>query len=126
MIGMTGFLVARGSVFSSLFKMNPAQMCSASEIVDHLTSQIKDATTNLEKLYGGTSSASESNVTVVVDGVSAVDYNPNIDRVTCVMTYQVKGAERANLMALIEGRGIQRSRAYFVQPDANGRLIISW
>jgi hypothetical protein len=115
-----------GSWASSLFKKNPAQMCSASEIVDRLTTEIRDVTTNLEEIYGGKSAPSESNVTVIVGGVSAVDYNADIDRVKCFMTYQVNGAERANTMAALQGHGAQRSLAYFVQPDANGRLIVSW
>jgi hypothetical protein len=129
-----------GSWASSLFKKNPAQMCSASEIVDRLTTEIRDVTTNLEKIYSAKSApsagsngsyapprdTSEPNVTVIVDGVSAVDYNSDVDRVKCVMTYQVNGAERANTMAALQGQGAQRSLAYFVQPDANGRLIVSW
>jgi hypothetical protein len=41
-----------GSWASSPFKMKPAQMCSAVEIVDRLTTEIRDATRSLEKVYG--------------------------------------------------------------------------
>ncbi len=125
---------------SALFKMKPAQMCNASEIIDRLTTEIRSATINLEKIYSdkpapsaGSNGSyappnvpSKPNVTVIVDAVSAVEYNSDIDRVKCEMSYHVNGAERANVMSLLQGQGPQRKVAYFVQPDGRGQLVISW
>ena len=120
-----------GTWVSGIIKMKPAEMCAASEIVDRITTEIRNVNTVLEKSYGGkpslaAGSSPEPDVTVVVDRVTAVDFNSDIDRVKCVMNYQVEGAERASMMAALTGQGIQRTLTFFVQPDANGHLIVSW
>jgi hypothetical protein len=125
---------------SSLFKMKPAQMCSAGAIVDRITAEIRDATRNLENIYGGkpapsagsngsyapSMAPSEPNVSVIVDGILAVDYNSDIDRVKCEITFRIDGAERTNAMAMLQGQGLQRKITYFVQADGDGHLAVSW
>ena len=63
---------------------------------------------------------------MVVDGVLAVEYNSEIDRVKCEIAFQIDGAERTNMMAMLESRGPQRKLIYFVQPDGRSQLVISW
>jgi hypothetical protein len=69
---------------------------------------------------------SEPTINVVVDGVLAVEYNSEIDRVKCEIAFQIDGAERTNMMAMLESRGPQRKLICFVQPDGRSQLVISW
>ena len=55
-----------------------------------------------------------------------VDYNSEIDRVKCEIAFQIDGAERTNMIAMLEGQGPQRKVAYFVQPGGSGKQAISW
>jgi hypothetical protein len=46
--------------------------------------------------------------------------------VKCEIAFQIDGAERTNMMAMLESRGPQRKLIYFVQPDGRSQLVISW
>jgi hypothetical protein len=115
-------------------------MCTADAIVDRITAEIRDATRNLERTYGGkpapsagsngsyapSMAPSEPDVSVIVDGILAVDYNSDIDRVKCEITFRVEGAEKTNAMAMLQGQGLPRKISYFVQADGDGHLAVSW
>ena len=58
--------------------------------------------------------ASEPTTSVVVDGVLAVEYNSEIDRVKCEIAFHIDGADRPNMVAMLEGQGPQRNLIYFV------------
>lgn len=125
---------------NSATKATPAQKCADPRVVDLLTTNIREATARSERLlsdkpsssYGSNGSYAkpaadnEAKIDVVVRGILATDYNPKIDRVRCQMTYLIEGAERTNVLALLEGKGPERTSIYFVQPDENNRPVVSW
>lgn len=114
-------------------------MCGVRAVVDSITKMISDAAADMEKIYSDKPSspigsnasrapvaAPEPPINVVVDGVLPVDFNPEIDRAKCEMALHIDGAERTNAMARLQGQGPQRKMTYFVQPDGNGHLTVSW
>lgn len=124
----------------SAAKATPAQKCADSRVVDLLTTNIREASARTEKLlsdkptssYGSNGSYAkpaadnEAKINVVVRGILATDYNPKIDRVRCQITYLIEGAERTNVLAMLEGKGPERTSTYFVQPDENKHPVVSW
>jgi hypothetical protein len=115
----------------------PARMCADSGVLDRVTKMIRDG---MEKVYSDKAAPqvgsngsyappvvdSDPTTSVVVDGVLAVDYNSEIDRVKCEIAFHVNGTEPSNIIAMLQGQGPQRKVAYFVQPDGTGELAISW
>jgi hypothetical protein len=129
-----------GVWFAPLNKPKPAQMCSDGVVLDSITKMIRDATADMEKIYGNKSTppigsngsyapvttAAQPSISVVVDGVLAVDFNSDIDRVKCEIAFHIDGAERTNAMAMLQGQGPQRKITYFVQADGDSHLAVSW
>jgi hypothetical protein len=115
-------------------------MCSGGAVLDSITKVIRDRAADMEKTYGNRptppvgsngsyapiTTAAEPSISVVVDAIFAVDYISALDRVKCEMAFHIDGAERANAMAMLQGQGPQRKITYFLQPDGDGHLTISW
>lgn len=128
-----------GGWISSAFRATPAQKCADPKIVDQLASAIREAAVVSERLfsdkpsssagsngsYAPPATSSEPRISVVVMGTLAIDYNAKIDRTSCQLSFRIDGAERTNVIALLEGKGPDRTLPYFVQPDENNRPVVS-
>ena len=100
---------------SSMTKPSPAQMCADSVVLDRITKMIRDAAADMEKVYSNKAAprvgsngsyappvvASEPTTSVVVDGVLAVEYNSEIDRVKCETVFHIDGASGRTMMAVL-------------------------
>lgn len=116
-----------GDWFTALAGRNPAKMCSDPAVVDRFASNIQTALGNAQRLIETKANNPNAKpVSVTVKNVIALSYDPNLERAKCRINYHVETSGTMALLQLSDGLLPDRSSVYFVQPDPNGYLTISW